>query len=901
MALASGTRLGAYEILAPLGAGGMGEVYKALDTRLDRQVAVKVLPDQVASDPERLARFEREARVLAALNHPNIAQIYGVEQSGSASTRALVIELVPGEPVKGPLPLATALDYARQVADALEAAHEKGIVHRDLKPDNILVTAGGVVKVLDFGLASVESRTQDKTDPRNSPTLTTSPTRTGMIMGTAAYMSPEQARGKPADRRADIWAFGAVLYEMITGRPLFEGETVSDILVEILSKEPDLSALPAHPRAIVERCLRRDPRRRWQAIGDVRIAIEEDAPESGAPAPAVAAGRRAMLPWALAGAFLLVAVAASFIAWRSAHSSAGDHPLIRLDADLGPEARVSGTYAAFVAAISPDGTRLVYPVRGPDGKQMLASRVLNTPNSAVIAGTEYGADPFFSPDSQSIGFFADGKLKKIALNGGAPVILADAFNPRGASWGEDGNIIAALSNNRGLFRVSASGGETPQPVTKLAPGEVTHRWPQVLPGGQGVLFTASRNLSDYEDAVLEVQIFKSGERKVLAQGGYFGRYAASGHLLYIHAGSLFAMPMNASTLTPRGSPVTVLSDVASSSTSAAGEFDVSSTGLFVYQSGKERAEIWSIAALDATGGSAPQPQLSKGAAYFTPRYSPDGRRLALAIEGKGLDVYSYDFRKDVLSRLTFMGELTYNPGWAPDGNHIVAQSAARGTETLLWMRADGAGGQQKLLEANAQLQPHSFSPDGRWLAFQQGDETNFDISVLPLDLTDPDHPRPGNPQPFAQTPANEVQPAFSPDGRWLAYASDETGAYEVYVRPFPATSSAGKWQVSSGGGKMPVWSRDGRNLFFESLDSHIMLCGYTVNGASFSAARPHLWSEKQLASPTDDRNFDVSPDGKRIEALLPPQSADDNKTPLHVTFLINFFDELRRRTQAIQK
>jgi Tol biopolymer transport system component len=893
MPLSATTKLGPYEILASIGAGGMGEVYRAKDTKLEREVAIKVLPPAVAQDPERLARFEREAKVLASLNHPNIAQIYGVEDSGGVS--ALVMELVPGEPLKGPLPLPIALNYARQIAEALEAAHDKGIVHRDLKPANILVTPGDVVKVLDFGLAFVESR--EAADPNNSPTLTVSPTRAGMIMGTAAYMSPEQARGKQADKRADIWAFGVVLYEMLIGRQLFRGETVSDILVEVLGKEPDLSALPAHARYVVERCLRKDPRKRWQAIGDVRIALEEGLPESAAPVPA-AETKRTWLPWAIAGALLLVAAATSFMAWRATRSasSSGDLPLVRLDADLGPDAHVGTAYTASVAVISPDGTRLVYSVRARDGRQMLASRLLGDKADNVIAGTEDGSGPFFSPDGRSIGFFADGKLKRTALNGGTPVTLAEASNPRGGSWVEDGTIIAALANTGPLYRIPTSGG-APQPLTQLREGEVTHRWPQVLPGGKAVLFTASKNLSNYEGASVESLTFKTGERRVLQQGGYFGRYAASGHLLYVRDGTLFAVAMETSTLKTQGQPVIVLDDVASSSTSAAGEFDLSNNGIFVYSTGKAQAETWSIERFDARGSKRDQPQLSKPSAYLTPRLSPDGKRLAVAMETKGVDLFVYEFQTDVLSRLTFSSELAYNPVWTPDGKHIVFHFGRGDSQALLWIRSDGAGGPQPLTEGKAVVEPFSVSPDGRRVAYQQRSDTDFDIWTVPLDLTDPDHPKAGKPEPFAHTPANEKHPAFSPDGHWMAYASDESGKYEVYVRPFP-DEAGGKWQVSTGGADSPLWSHDGKNLFFETLDDRIMEAGYAVNGLSFSPGKPRLWSDKQLISPIADGNYDIAPDGT-IEGLVASPASEESKTSLHVTFLLNFFDELQRRaTQA---
>ena len=389
-----------------------------------------------------------------------------------------------------------------------------------------------------------------------------------MILGTAAYMSPEQARGKPVDKRADVWAFGVVLYEMLTGKALYQGETVSDILVEVLGKEPDLSALPAHARYVVERCLRKDPRKRWQAIGDVRIALEEGLQEQNVPAPVVAQAKRAWLAWAIAGALLVVAAGTSFVAWRATRTVSGssDLPLMRLDADLGADALPGSAYAAAFATISPDGTRLVYAARGPGGKQMLASRLLDKAEGSVIAGTENGSGPFFSPDGQWIGFFADGKLKKVAVNGGAPLVLANISNPRGASWGEDGTIVAALTNTSGLSLIPAAGG-TPQPLTQLRAGEATHRWPQMLPGGKAVLFTASTNVSNYESASIEIVLVKTGERRILQSGGYFGRYAptlaSGGHLLYVHEGVVFAIsiegaPEDASKFKPQGAPDTGL-------------------------------------------------------------------------------------------------------------------------------------------------------------------------------------------------------------------------------------------------------------------------------------------------------------------------------------------------------
>ena len=465
MALTAGTRLGPYEILAPIGGGGMGEVYRAKDTKLDREVAIKILPDGFAQDPERLARFEREAKVLASLNHPNIAQIYGVED------RALVMELVPGESLQGPVPLETALNYAKQIADALEAAHDKGIVHRDLKPANIMITPDGVVKVLDFGLAAV-AQSSDSSDPVNSPTLTISPTRAGMILGTAAYMSPEQARGKAVDKRADIWAFGVVLYEMLTGKRLFEGETVSDTLAAVLTKEPDLTQVPAKVRLLLEACLRKDPRQRLQAIGDWRLLLT-DVQLQTATSP------KSRLPWAMAAALAMVSIGFGTILWRATRPVS--QPLTRLSVEL-PEFAVPPVESAAGASVtlSPDGRRIVYTGRGSDGTFRLYTRTLDQERAAPLEGTEGGFGPFFSPDGQAVGFFAGGKLKKISVERGGVVVLCDAPGAFGGSWGDDGNIIAALNNGVGILSRITSGGGPVQAVTELKPdgnnsGIVGHR------------------------------------------------------------------------------------------------------------------------------------------------------------------------------------------------------------------------------------------------------------------------------------------------------------------------------------------------------------------------------------------------------------------------------------------
>jgi predicted Ser/Thr protein kinase len=888
MPLAPGSKVGPYEILTLLGAGGMGEVYRARDPRMGREVAIKLSAERFSD------RFEREVRAVAALNHANICQIYDV------GPNYLVMELIEGQSLAerikaGAIAIEEWLAIGKQIAAGIEAAHEKGVIHRDLKPANILITANGVVKVLDFGLAVIDGPEPSASDPNNSPTMTLALTRAGVILGTAAYMSPEQARGKQADRRSDVWAFGVVLYEMVTGKLLFQGQTVSDMIVEVLSKEPELGALPPQVRYVVERCLRKDPRKRWQAIGDVRIALEEGVP--GCEAAPAAPARSPQLPWAVVAACVLVTIGASLFAWRSAKSGsgAGDPVLMRLDADLGPDARTGAAYAASLGAISPDGKKIVYPIRGPNGKGMLAMRVLDKPTVTPIVGTEDGSGAFFSPDSQWIGFFADGKLKKIALSGGTAVTLAEASNPRGGTWAEDGTIVAALTNIAGLQRLSASRGSQPQPLTALRPGESTHRWPQFLPGGDAVLFTSSRNISDYESAELEVISLKTRERKSIHSGGYFGRYTPTGHILYVHDGTLFAAAMDLGELKFRGEPVPMLTDLAASSTSAAGQFDFSRGGTLVYKSGKAEPETWSIAELGADGTRKAYPRFAKPAAFFDPRLSPDGRLLALGMEDKGLNLYVYELRSDTLSRLTF-AEQAINSVWMPDSRHIAFQAVLGEQQGIAWTRSDGAGGVRRLLEIKGVIEPHSVTPDSRALAYQVRTKDHFEIWTLPLDVSDPDHPKPGTPQPFAQGAANFVNPTLSSDGHWMAYASDETGIYEIYVRPFPATQGDGKWQVTSGGGKTPAWTHDGKSLFFESIDGRIMATACTVNGASFASGKPRRQFDVELTGSADYRHFDVSPDGKRFVALLPGLA--ETQGSLHLTFLLNFFDDLRRKVPA---
>ena len=886
MPLHAGDKLGQFEILAPLGAGGMGEVYRARDAKLKRDVALKVLPEAFASDPERMARFQREAEVLASLNHPNIAHIYGVEE------RALVMELVEGREPKGPMPFDDAWKIASQIAAALVYAHDRGVIHRDLKPANIIVTPDGAVKLLDFGLAkALTSEREPQTNSENSPTLTIAATDVGTILGTAAYMPPEQAKGKSVDKRADIWSFGVVLYELLTGTRAFQGEDASETVVSVLRDHPDLDKVPPKARKLIGRCLEKDPQKRLRDIGEAAFLLEDP------PPTAHSASQPGSLPWIAATGALTLAFIVASVGWYIATRPPPPRPLIRLNAEIAPDMSLArgGPVGANMLALSPDGARLALTLRGADRNVRLYTRLLNQAQVTPLSGTENAHSPFFSPDGQWIGFFADGKLKKISVEGGAAVTLCDAPGLAGASWGDDGNIIAALSPTGGLSRVPSAGG-TPVLVTKLNTGELTHRWPQVLPGSQAILFTASTRRGNYDNANVDVVSLKTGERKTVARGGYSPRYLATstgaGHLIYLHESTLFAVPFDLGRLAPAGSPAPVLEDVSSSS-AGGGDFVFAQSGTFVYLSGKGQMAGWSISWVDSI--SKTQPLHTQPGLYFTPRLSPDGKRLAFSIgTGARNDIWLKDLDRDTVSRLSFLPGLNQWPVWTPDGKTIVFQSTNPDAPGLYGIRSDGSGGAERLTDGKLVETPYSFSPDGKRLAFSQLGN-NSDIFTAPIEGL-PDHPKLGKAELFLGTPFIEVNPAFSPDGRWLAYSSNESGTLEVYVRRFPATG--GRWQVSTSGGLFPLWSHDGRELIFQTLDNRVMAVSYTAKGDSFAVGKPRVWTETRLRTlGTDARagsNYDLAPDGKRLAAFVADDSSGD-KPATQLTFLLNFFDELRRR------
>jgi serine/threonine-protein kinase len=882
MTLAAGAKLGPYEILAPIGAGGMGEVYKARDTRLDRIVAIKV------SKTEFTDRFEREARAIATLNHPHICQLYDV------GPNYLVMEFIEGIQLKGPLPLDQTLKFAAEICDALDAAHKKNITHRDLKPANILVTKAGV-KLLDFGLAKVGPAMQ-----AGEGTMTMALTAKGEILGTFQYMSPEQINGREAGPESDIFSFGLVLYEMLTGKRAFDGSTPASVIAAILERPaPSVADLapPALDR-VLKRCLEKDPEKRWQSARDLKAELEwigrEPVPGSSAPASLKTTSRlvrRSRLGWAAAAVLGLALIVVGALFWRATRPAQEPlQPLVRLDVDLGADlpgsmAGVGGGWAI----LSPDGSRLVY---GSNGR--LFVRRLDRLDSTELPGTEATDPPFFSPDGQWIAFRAQGQLKKISVDGGAAITLCDAASLYGGSWGEDGSIIASLSGFSGLSRIPSSGGApTPVTVTEPAKGDVAHLFPQILPGGKAVLFT-SGELGLDSSFRIEVMSLADRRRKILVQAGTAGRYlatsAGAGYLIYLSQGTMFAVPFDLKTLEVRGTPVPLLERVAYSTQFGGAWFDASRNGTLVYRS-ETRQGNNVVQWMDSAGKT--QPLLAKPGNYRRPRLSPDGQRLAIELrEGSNQNIWIYDWPRDTMTRLTFGGGYQI-PVWSPDGRFLVFGGSPGGG--MAWTRADGPGTPQTLTRSKNVQAPTSFTPDGKHLVFiEVNPQSGADLWTLPIE-NDRTGLTAGKPEVFLATRFQELQAAFSPDGRWLAYYSDESGAFEVNVRAFPDTGN--KWQISNSGGRYPAWSRNGHELFYRTADNHIMVVDYATKGDSFVAEKPRVWSGKRIAD-SQVINYDVAPDGKHIAAIMPAEAPEAQLEQGRVTFLLNFFDELRRRVPA---
>ena len=896
MALSAGDKLGPYEILEPIGKGGMGEVYRARDTRLKRDVALKVLPSAFASQADRLSRFQREAEVLASLNHPNIAAIYGIEHADGV--HALAMEYVQGASPQGPLPFDEAWKICSQIAEALEYAHDRGVIHRDLKPANVKVTPGGSVKLLDFGLAKAMSTEREASSAsnavENSPTLTMGGTQVGVVLGTAAYMAPEQAKGKNVDKRADIWAFGVVLYELLTGKRPFRGDDVSDILASVLKEEPDDSAVPERARRLIRRCLEKDPKKRLRDIGAAPdLLMEEPVRTAAAAAPS----RFGFAAWAAAGVLAVVAAIAGYGWWSATRPT--DLSLIRVSVDLGPEAIRGGVVSAV---LSPDGTRLVYAGSGPSGLTQLYTRRLDQAEARPLAGTNSMQDlqPFFSPDGQWIGFIGNGVVKKISVDGGAALTLARPPGVRGASWGEDGNILVGTLAK--IYRIPNAGGSAEAVEPNGSTGNTIQFFPQSLPGAKAVLFNglpgallgAGMGASGLESMDINVLTLADGKVKTLLHGGYYPRYLPTngdtGHIVYIQQGTLFGAAFDPSSLELRSAPAPLVPNVAADNgPDGGGQFSSSDTGTLVYMSGEFATSGRIMQSLNAAGDV--RPLIPLPGLYTAPRLSPDGRMIAYTAEGsQGADVWVYDLARGTSTQITFTGPGAREVAWAPDSQHVLFGDGA----ALWWVRADGSGEPQKILDA-LNPRPTFFSADGR-LAYANaggGGGGLPDVWTIPIDMTDADQPKPGDAEPFLTEPAIvEVDPAFSPDGNFIAYASNETSVEEIYVRPFPGPG--GKWKISNAGGKFPVFANATHQLFFLGGDDRIWVADYSIQDGAFSASPARVWSPTKIFRDGVRQNFDISADGKQA-IVFPAPAAEDQEGNLHVTFLFNFFDEVRRK------
>ena len=904
--LAPGTRLGVYEIVAPIGAGGMGEVYRARDTRLGRDVALKVLPSSFASDPERVGRMQREAHLLAVLNHRNIAAIYGFEDGGEVP--ALVLEFVTGETLadriaRGAIPLDEALPIARQIAEALEAAHEEGIVHRDLKPANIKVRPDGTVKVLDFGLAKVADRsaTRNAAAPEG---LSTSPTMTspalisgvGILLGTAAYMSPEQAKGKPADKRSDIWAFGCVLFEMLSGRQAFGGSNAVEAMARSIEREPDWGALPvAVPptlRHLLRLCLDKDPARRRQSAGDLRIDLEQlDAqPLSTLTAPDVSNSRRYLRPGILIGATALLAVgAAAGSVWLTATTTP-------LDAPRSSRLAIMTTAATALAingndrdvAITPDGSRVIYVGNG--GRDLFVRSLDALESLRLFTGAPRG--PFVSPDGQWIGFI-DGAaaLNRVATTGGPPMPIATLDGgSRGATWTPQNTIVfATAAPTTGLQEVSADGGSA-KILTRPdhARGEADHVWPELLPNGQAVLFTISAITGGVQAAQIAVYDRQTGTHKVVVRGGSHAHYVDSGHLVYAAGNTLRAVAFDAAALETRGSPVEIVSDMLTTEAPPAGGLNggIARDDTFVYVRGSgtytgQRALVW----VDREGHETAVPAPPR--AYFAPRISPEGNRIAVWVAEQDSDLWLWDMSRATITRLTFAPGIDAYPVWTHDGRRLFFVSEREGARNMFWQSADGTGRVEPMpRSANVQY-PTAITPDGNRLIFTETAPKTAE-DVMQVDLAASHIVAPLIESTFA-----ERNGVVSPDGHWLAYEANDSGQFEIYVRPYPNVNS-GHWQVSNGGGARPLWSPSGRELFYVSATGAMM--GVAVNeSASWAASTPTtiVKAGYEMTPPGFlGRNYDVSSDGRRFLVIKAVKGADEVPPQMVV---VQHFNELLKR------
>ena len=923
MTLTPGNRLGPYEITEQIGIGGMGEVYRARDVNLGRDVAIKVLPEAFAQDADRLARFEREAKTLASLSHPNIAIVHGFEKTGDV--RALVMELVEGPTLadriaQGAIPIDEALPIARQIAEALEAAHEQGIVHRDLKPANVKVRDDGTIKVLDFGLAKMvegpaEAGHDVPTTRSMSPTITTpAMTQIDVILGTAAYMAPEQARGKPVDKRSDIWAFGCVLFEMLAGTRAFDGEDATDTIAAVVRAEPKWDSLPAdlpsHIRLLLQRCLEKDRKKR---IADISTALfimrEQTIVPTVAPAPAIDAARRRSTWRPIVWSVLVTSLIATVTGVILRMATRPDAPRVtRL------ELTTSGNSALALFSNNPhiaftrDGSHLIYQ-GGPVGLvPNVFARRLDRLESTLLA--ERAGNPFVSPDGEWVGFFQNESLRKTAITGGPSIEIAKPEGvPRGATWGPDGTIVFATNRpDTGLFRVSADGGT---PVVLTRPDKGTDHWrPWFLPGGHAVLFTISPESPDQrassQIAVLDLRS-AANTPKLLFRGGSDARYLPTGHLVYVADNSLRAVRFDLDRLEVRGSPVPVAAAV-NVIGALAGDFDVSDDGTLVYiaqaaAAAAERTLTW----VDRQGKE--EPISAPPRAYLYPRISPDGTRLALDVRDQELDIWVWDLVRRNATRVTKDTGTDRAPVWSADGQVVFFSSTRAGSPNIFRQRADGTGEAERLTESNVAQHPASLSPGGTELLFQEGPAQGNDVMALRLDsLTQPRSPASAprsnaqaassdpNVRPLVKTADAEANGAISPDGRWLAYQSNESGNFDIYVRPMRDLERGARFTVPTAGGTQPRWARNGRELFYLSPQNDMMSV-QVENGDTWSSTAPMKLFDASAyytgGTANPFVNYDVAKDG-RFLMVKPKGTAGEGAPSTNLIVVQNWFEELKR-------
>jgi serine/threonine protein kinase len=877
MALTSGTRLGPYEVVEPLGAGGMGEVYRARDTRLGRDVAIKVLPAHLSANPDLKQRLEREAKAISSLNHPHICTLYDVGSQNGVDF--LVMEHLEGETLadrlhRGALALDDALKIAIPVADALDKAHARGIVHRDLKPANIMLTKNGP-KLMDFGLAkpapglgtaSGVSPLTPSTPTMSMASLSASAsplTQKGTVVGTFQYMAPEVLQGAEADARSDIFSFGCVLYEMITGRRAFEGKSQFSVLGAILDKEPErISAVqPSAPLRLdetVRLCLAKSPEQRYGCMHDVEIQLKAlaEAVSGVSPAESLKPGpSRSPLPWLVAAVAVLIALSVGAAYLLQVPNAT---PVVR-SYTLPPTAAAFVTMVASSGppVLSPDGSRLAFTARDDKSKILLYVRPLTSLTAQPLTGTDDAMYPFWSPDSREVAFFTGGKVKKVNASGGPPQTVCDAVNGRGGAWSREGVIVFTPSPTQPLFRVSAAGG-TPEPVSKLdlSQGENSHRWPSFLPDGRHFLFWA-RNTHGTQEHVLYVGELGSLQAKPLMKSESMAVYA-SGYLLFMRDQTLMAQPFNPRRLEVTGEPAPVAEHVAINGGTGRPLFSVSENGELVYQSG-ETSGGWNLLWFGIDGKQTGS--IAEVGRYFYPALSPDGMRLAVSMfGGQGTaDVWVFDLKRGTSARLTFGPAIQSSPVWTPDGKTIFYDSTAKGPPHLYAKAADGSGSERVVLESSDYLEyPLSVSSDGRYLVYERRDlnkgQTGLDLWVLPL-FGD------GKPFPIVQTSFDDAYGTVSPDGKWMAYQNNETGRMEVYITAFPGGGA--KWQVSTNGGVQAKWRRDGKELFFLDSADNLVVVDVDTSGNAVRLGVPHALFQA-VSVQRQAGAFDVTADGKKF-------------------------------------